>query len=56
MVESLPANAGDTSSGLELWSDPWSERIPHAEEQLSPCITSMEPVLEAAMEPGSCSF
>ena len=44
----------------EFWSGTlvWSlvREDPHAEEQLSPCITSMEPVLEAAMEPGSSSF
>ena len=35
--------------------NPWSGRIPHAEEQLSPCITTMEPVFyspgAAATEP-----
>ena len=30
MVESLPANAGDTGS------EPWSGKIPHAVEQLGP--------------------
>ena len=25
--------------------DPWSRRIPHASEQLSPCATALEPVL-----------
>ena len=25
--------------------EPWSRRIPHAAEQLSPCITTAEPVL-----------
>ena len=24
--------------------DPWSGKIPHAEEQLSPCTTAIEPV------------
>ena len=35
VVKNLPANAGDH----------WSRRIPHATEQLSPCATTMEPVL-----------
>ena len=39
MVKNLPANAGDT--GLS----PGLESIPHAEEQLSPCATTTEPVL-----------
>ena len=30
VVENLPANAGDTGS------EPWSGKIPHAEEQLGP--------------------
>ena len=34
-----PANAGDTGF------DPWSGKIPHAAEQLSPCTTTTEPVL-----------
>ena len=38
-VENLPANAGDT--GFE----PWSGKIPHAAEQLSPCDTTTEPAL-----------
>ena len=42
MVESLPANAGDTGS------EPWSGRIPHAAEQLGPCATIAEP---ARLEP-----
>ena len=25
--------------------NPWSEKIPHAKEQLSPCATSIKPVL-----------
>ena len=39
MVKSLPANVGDTGF------DPWSGKIPHAVEQLSPCTTTTEPVL-----------
>ena len=27
--------------------DPWSGRIPHAAEQLSPCATTIEPVLQS---------
>ena len=27
------------------WFDPWSGKIPHAMEQLSPCATTTEPVL-----------
>ena len=33
MVENLPANAGD------MGSEPWSRKIPHSAEQLSPCAT-----------------
>ena len=37
--------------------DSWSGRIPHALEQLSPCTTTIEPVLQslgaATAEPGS---
>ena len=36
MVKNLPATAGDTGF------DPWSRRIPHAPEQLSPCVTTPE--------------
>ena len=36
MVKNLPATAGDTGF------DPWSGRIPHAPEQLSPCVTTTE--------------
>ena len=39
VVESLPANAGDT--GFK----PWSRKIPHAAEQLSMCATTTEPAL-----------
>ena len=39
VVKNPPANAGDT--GLS----PWSGKIPHAVEQLSPCITTTEPAL-----------
>ena len=35
VVKNLPANAGE----------PWSGKIPHAAEQLSPCATTTEPVL-----------
>ena len=28
-------------------SDPWSRKIPHATEQLSPCATTTEPVLQS---------
>ena len=35
MVKNLPAKAGD----------PWSGKIPHATEQLSPFATATEPVL-----------
>ena len=38
VVKNLPANARDTIS-----SDPG--KFPHAEEQLSPCTTTIEPVL-----------
>ena len=39
VVRNPPANAGDTGSS------PWSGKIPHAVEQLSPCTTTTEPVL-----------
>ena len=39
MVKNLPANAGDTGF------NPWSGKIPHATEQLSPCATTTEPAL-----------
>ena len=29
----------------KLRFDPWSRKIPHASEQLSPCSTTTEPVL-----------
>ena len=35
MGKNLPAKAGDEFS-------PWSEKIPHASEQLSPCATTTE--------------
>ena len=43
--------------------NPWSRKIPHAVEELSPCITTMEPMLwspgtaaiETVHRPGSCS-
>ena len=39
VVKNPPANAGD------MGSDPWSGKIPHAAEQLSPFATTTEPVL-----------
>ena len=39
VVKNLPANAGD------MGSIPWSRKIPHAMEQLSPCTTTTEPAL-----------
>ena len=39
VVKNPPANAGDTRS------IPWSGKIPHAVEQLSPCATTTEPAL-----------
>ena len=39
VVKNLPANAGDTEFS------PWSGKIPHAVEQLSPHSTTIEPVL-----------
>ena len=39
LVENPPANAGEKEI------DPWSRKIPHAAEQLSPCATTTEPVL-----------
>ena len=41
MVKNQAASAGDTGS------NPWSRRIPHAMEQLSPCAAAIEP---AALE------
>ena len=38
VVKNLPASAEDTRS-----FDPWSRKIPHAAEQLSPCTTTTEP-------------
>ena len=40
VVENPPVNAGDTGS-----FEPWSGKIPHAAEQLSPCATTTEPAL-----------
>ena len=37
VVENLPASAGDRRF------DPWSRKIPHAAEQVSPCATTSEP-------------
>ena len=39
VVKNPPANAGHTGSS------PWSGKIPHAAEQLSPCATTTEPAL-----------
>ena len=39
-VKDLPASAGDGFN-------PWSEKIPHALEQLSSCATTVEPVLQS---------
>ena len=39
VVKNPPANAG--GRGFE----PWSGKIPHAVEQLSPCATTTEPAL-----------
>ena len=38
-VKNLPANVGD----MEF--EPWSRKIPHAREQLSLSVTTIEPVL-----------
>ena len=38
VVKNTPANAGDRF-------EPWSSKIPHAAEQLSPCATTTEPAL-----------
>ena len=38
VVKNPPANAGD------MGSKPWSGKIPHAMEQLSPCATTTEAV------------
>ena len=40
MVKNPPANAGDMF-------EPWSGKIPHAAEQLSPCATTTKPALLA---------
>ena len=37
VVKNPPANAGD------IGFEPWSGKIPHAAEQLSPCATTTEP-------------
>ena len=39
VVGNPPANAGDNVF------KPWSGKIPHAVEQLSPCATTTEPAL-----------
>jgi len=40
VLKTLPANAGGMVQSL-------SRNIPHAAEQLSPCTTTMEPVLQS---------
>ena len=45
--QDLPANAGDTKT---YRIDPWSRKIPHAREQLSPCITTTEAALYSVCE------
>ena len=40
VVKNPPANAGDRF-------EPWSGKIPHAAEQLSPCATTTEPALQS---------
>ena len=54
MDRNQPANAGDT--GL----DPWSRKIPHASEQLSPWATTTEPILwglrAVTTEPVCCNY
>ena len=40
VVKNLPANTGDSFN-------PWSWKIPHVTEQLSPCTTTIEPVLSS---------
>ena len=42
LVKNLPANAGDMETHR---MDPRSKKIPHATDQLSPCITTTEAVL-----------
>ena len=42
-VKNPPANSGDTEPGFE----PWSGKIPHAAEQLSPWATTTEPALQS---------
>ena len=44
MVKNPPANAGRCR---RLRFVPWSRKIPHAAEQLSPCPTTIEPVLSS---------
>ena len=39
VAKNPPAKKGDPGSS------PWSRKIPHAAEQLSPCTTTTEPVL-----------
>ena len=50
-VKNLPANAGDMVSSPGLGSKPWSGKIPHAVEQLSPCGTTTEGHTPRAREP-----
>ena len=44
VIKNLPASAGDMGLILDLG------KIPHAEEQLSPCATTIEPVLKSPGE------
>ena len=47
MLKNPLANAGD------MGFEPWSGKIPHATEQLSPCATAIEPALRN--KGGHCS-
>ena len=42
---SPPAPGAGQAPGIQPGFDPWSGKIPHAVEQLSPCATTTEPVL-----------
>ena len=46
-VEGFPGGAvvESASQCRGHWFEPWSGKIPHAAEQLSPCTTTTEPVL-----------
>ena len=43
--ETLLLSKAENCIGREPQFDPWSGKIPHAMEQLSPCTTTTEPVL-----------